>query len=152
MTSSEKKREQLKKLGRQARVKLYEMLSLTASILTDAAYVEEHGGIEVLTDHLEATDFAHFGGKPSLRNMLGALKKNPEKSVWDERRHNIWAMIDLAKPSPAASQGKPRIDRAARIKELEVENRVLRDELSELRTRHELALTRLGNAEMAVAK
>lgn len=147
MKTTQQKHAELKKLGRKARSNLYDMLKIASEILEDPAYCDEYGGRDALRDHLESTDFCHFGGKPSLANMLRAYEKNPQKATWDEYQHNIHAMIELAKPAKDTNTTE-RINWKARAKELEVKVEMLQDELSGLRQRHENCLTELGRVSV----
>jgi hypothetical protein len=142
---SKQKHAELKKLGKKARTNLFDMLKLASEIADDPEYCEEYGGQTALVEHLEATGFAHFGGKPSLANMLRAYRKNPTKATWDEYSHNIWAMIDLSAPAKN-TEAKEKINWKAHAKELEVKVEILEAELAELRTRHDQTLTKLGRA------
>lgn len=142
MNSSEKHK-QLKKLGRKSKDNLFEMLKLASEILKDESYCEEYGGQEALRDHLQVTDFSHFGGKPSLAAMLRAYEKNPEKSTWEDYQYNVWAMIELAKP-PKESSDKQRINWKARAAELEVKVEMLEHEIATLQEKYDNALTKLG--------
>lgn len=145
MNTTAEKRTQLRLLANQARTQLFDMLKLTHEILSDPEYLEEHGGEAALMSHLEATEFAHFGGKPTLANMLAAYRKNPEKSVWDEYRHNIVAMIDLAQP-PKVTESVERVNWKAKAQELEVKVEMLEAELNDLRQKHEKALIEVGRS------
>lgn len=150
MKTTKEKHAELKKLGKKNRAALYDMLKLAVEIMDDPAYCEEYGGSTALQDHLESTDFIHFGGKPSLANMLMAYRKNPLKTTWDEYQHNIHAMIELARPAKQTADSEVRINWKARAKELEVQLEMLRHELAELRKRHEDALTKIGKLSRAV--
>lgn len=148
MKTTEQKHAELKALGRQHRRSTYEMLALAHEILEDPAYCEQFGGQSALQDHLEATDFVHFGGKPTLANMLRAYRKNPNRSVWDEYQHNIWAMIDLSAPTKN-TEAKEKINWKALAKELEVKVEMLEAELDQIRDRYEKALTKIGQSHLA---
>ena len=96
--STSQKRADLKALGKQARENIYAMLKLADEILKDQDYVDQfHGGEIEVMQQMEADEFVHFGGDPSLAAMLKAYRENPGEDVWQEYRYNIRAMIDLAK-------------------------------------------------------
>lgn len=158
--TTSQKHAQLKKLSGQARQHIYDMLRLTSEILEDHEYVDKFGGEAQLIEAIEAEEFAHFGGQPSLASMLRAYRENPKKSTWQEYRFNLRVMIDLATPERdrgdatrvnwralAAKEKEDRerlqeaLDRAndriaiqdVTIDELQKSNIELREEASELR-------------------
>ena len=128
-TSSQKHAE-LKKLGKDARKNLFQMLSLASDILADPEYVDQFGGEGPLLDHLEETDFSHFGGRPSLASMLRAYRANPNENTWREYRHNIHALIDLAAPDKQKNETE-RTDWKSLAKELQVRVQMLEAQVSE---------------------
>lgn len=146
--NTEQKHAELKKLGKKSRTNLYDMLKLATEIVDDPEYCDQYGGQSALIDHLEATDFAHFGGKPSLANMIRAYRKHPDKGTWDEYQHNIHAMIDLSRPEKS-TEAKEKISWKALAKELQVKVEILETELGDLRSRHEQTLTKLGRLSRA---
>lgn len=70
-------------------------------------------------DDMEAKEFSHFGGNPSLGSMLQAYRKNPDLRVWKEYQFNIRAMIDLA--NPREESDTVRVNWRAQAKLLEAE-------------------------------
>lgn len=116
---SKQKRKELKKLARDHRSGLYQMLKLTDELLSDPAYIDEYGGEDALIEELEADEFAHFGGSPKLQQMVQAYRQNPKLATWDKYQHNIWAMIDLAKPSNPNAEAKERTNWKAIAQEYE---------------------------------
>lgn len=149
--NTEQKHAELKKLGKKARTNLYDMLKLATEIVDDPEYCDQYGGQSPLIEHLESTDFAHFGGRPSLANMIRAFRKNPNKATWDEYQHNIWAMIELSTPEKNG-EALERINWKARAKELEVRCEMLEAELATLRTRHEETLASLGDLRSRLSR
>ena len=98
MATTSQKHAELKKLSKQSQQNIYDMLRLTDEILNDAEYVDQFGGEADLIDHMEAAEFSHFGGNPSLSEMLRAYRANPQKKVWTEYRYNVRALIELSLP------------------------------------------------------
>lgn len=117
MTSGQKRAE-LKRLAKAVRENIFEMLRIACELIDDHAYVDEFGGEPKLLDHLEAEEFAHFGGVPKLAAMIRAFRANPKKATWAEYRFNVQAMIDLATPEKQTQQS--RTDWKAKALELEL--------------------------------
>lgn len=101
MATSGQKRAELKRLAKTARDGLYRMLQIVDELLSDVEYVDKFKGESQLIDDIEAKEFAHFGGSPSLSAMLRAYRANPKKGTWSKYNFNIAAMIELAAPPPA---------------------------------------------------
>lgn len=118
MATSKQKHSQLKNLSKTIKTSIYDMLKLTDELLSDHDYVDAFGGEDQLIDSLEADEFSHFGGSPSLPEMLRAYRHTPKLAAWKEYRFNIRAMIELAKPE-RESEAKERINWRALAKELE---------------------------------
>lgn len=116
--SSTQKRAELKRLAKQCQSNLFEMLKIVDELLGDHEYVDTFGGESQLMDHIEAEEFSHFGGSPSLAAMLRAYRANPRKATWAEYRFNVQAMIELATPTREAADVE-RINWKAKCKELE---------------------------------
>lgn len=100
MATSGQKRAELKRLAKAARDSLYRMLQIVDELLADVEYVDRFKGESQLIDDIEAKEFAHFGGSPSLAAMLRAYRANPKKFTWAKYNFNIAAMIELAAPPP----------------------------------------------------
>lgn len=132
MKTASQKRAELKGLAKKSRDNIFSMLKLADEILKDAEYVDEFGGEDLLMDHMQDEEFAHFGGSPSLSEMLRAYRANPSKGTWSEYKHNIWAMIELANPKKEGTATE-RVNWKARCKEAEFERDQLRDQVSEQR-------------------
>lgn len=120
MTTTSQKHAQLKKLSKQIQDNIWKMLKITDEILSDKEYVDQFGGEDVLMDHLEQSEFSHFGGKPTLPEMLRAYKKNPTRKTWQDNKFNIHIMIDLARPQAEGTE-TIRINWKAKCKELELQ-------------------------------
>lgn len=116
---------EFERLGKQSQKNLWLMLKLAHEMLENHRFVEANGGRAAMIRMLQDRGFSHFGGKPSLESMLRAYEANPEEKTWIEYRHNIRAMIDLAKPESEAT-GRTRKNKDAIIKELEAEVAALR--------------------------
>jgi|GEM_PF-5920659 len=104
MSTSGQKRAELKKLAKQSRENIFRMLQLVDELLADKEYVDQFGGEGQLMDHLQEEEFAHFGGSPSVSELVRAYRANPKKSTWAEYQYNVWAMIDLATPTKEAGE------------------------------------------------
>lgn len=88
----------LKALAKKTRENIYDMLRIANTILEDAEYCDQFGSEAQLIEIMEADEFAHFGGRPSLAQMLRAYRANPKRETWSKYKFNIAAMIELAKP------------------------------------------------------
>lgn len=152
MSATVKKRERLKKLSADAKKSLYEMLKITDEIFRDKDYVDEHGGESPLMLAIESDEFAHFGGTPSLAELLRAYRHNPEREVWEENRFNWRVMIDLAKPARESGESLSRVNWKAKAKELEAENERLKSEVDRLRTENANLSARVGKLTESVAE
>ncbi len=118
-TKTSRKHAKLKELSATVKTSIYQMLKLADEILADPEYVEQFGGEPQLIDHLEANEFSHFGGRPSLAAMLKAYRKSPTESEWRQYKYNIQAMIELSVPR---DNEKPvHVNWKARCSELEAE-------------------------------
>lgn len=117
--SATKKRAELKRLSAQTQQNIYDMLRLTDEILTDVEYVDHFGSEAAAMDDIEAKEFSHFGGRPSLGSMLRAYRKNPDLKTWKENKFNIVLMIDLA--NPKEERETVRVDWKAQAQTLEAE-------------------------------
>lgn len=115
---------QLKGISKQAKDGLFEMLVLVDQIMSDHEYVDQFGGEGPLIDHFESNEFSHFGGTPSMSQMLQAYRHNPKKAMWQEHDYNIWALIELATPAKER-RGKTQINWKARAIEAEAQVGVL---------------------------
>ncbi len=135
MTSG-KKRAELKRLSKDARKTLHSMLRLADELLRDLDYVDQFGGESNLLDDLEAKEFAHFGGSPTLTQMLRAFRANPSQATWEEYSHNVWAMIELARPAKDAGPAE-RVNWKSLAKELQVQVETLTVELEKQRQENE---------------
>ena len=118
MATSTQKYAELKRLSKTVKQSIFDMLAIADELLADTEFVDQYGGEAQLIDHLEANEFSHFGGRPSLSEMLRAFRKNPAKSAWAEYKFNIQAMIELAKPVKEAAEVE-RINWKQLAKELE---------------------------------
>ena len=127
------KHAELKKLGKQAKQNIYNMLRLTDAILRDHEYVDQYGGEGPLIDYFENNEFSHFGGQPSLTSMLRAYRHNSDQEVWQEHDYNLRVMIDLATPEKDRGDVQ-RVNWKARCAELEEEVKRLSAMLEEYRT------------------
>lgn len=132
MRTTSQKHARLRELGEAARKNLYEMLRLADEILKDREYTEAFGGESHVIDQMQTREFAHFGGRPSLPEMLRAFRCNPSRETWEEYRHNIWAMIELSRPAKEAVEIE-RVNWKALAKKLEVELLQARAALEEQR-------------------
>lgn len=151
MTSG-KKRAELKRLSGDVRHGIHAMLKIAHDLLEDQEYVAQFGGGPQLIDDMQSKEFAHFGGSPTLPQMLRAYAANPGEQAWKEYDYNIWAMIELAAPAREAGEAT-HINWKAIAKELEVQVEQLTTELaaaSEQVSAMEAAIASLEtqNAEM----
>lgn len=137
MTPTNQKHAELKRLSRQAKDCLFDMLKITSELIADHEYVEEFGGEAAFLELLEETEFSHFGGDPGLAAMLHAFRAFPQREQWEEYKMNVRAMIALARPAQDREPGKRTNWKAKcaelelRIAELEAENRTLRSLISQ---------------------
>jgi len=130
--SAAKMRAELRQLSKAAKDNLYRMLVVASELVADRDYVDTFGGEAQLMDSMEAEEFSHFGGTPSLGEMLAAYRANPSEKVWRDNRYNLRLMIDLA--NPANERGDvQRVNWKARCAELEVEVKGLQAAVAELR-------------------
>lgn len=97
--TSEQTHLHLKGLAKTAQKCLYDMLRDVDLLLSDHDYVDKHGGEGAFLEALEADEFSHWGGKPSLEAMLRAFRYSPDRETWREYRFNVQAMIDIATPA-----------------------------------------------------
>ena len=134
--TSKQKHLYLKRLAGDIRRHLFEMLRCASEILEDRGYVDDFGGYDRLMDALEADEFAHFGGDPSLGAMINAYRKNPNRDTWAEYKYNIRAMIELASDREATEE-KERINWKALAKKLELDVQKLTEALAESRKLNE---------------
>lgn len=141
--TTEQKHQQLHKLSNKSKKDLFEMLKLADEILNDPAYCDQYDGEQALSDHLEATDFSHMGRIVKLSQMLRAYRKNPDRSVWEQYRYDIKAMILLSAPAKDTEQ-KERINWKAKAKELQVKVDMQADEIKKLEDKLEAALVKQG--------
>jgi len=118
MSTTDQKHAQLKKISQQHRKNIYDMLRLANEILSDHDYVDRFGGEADMIDMMEADEFAHFGGQPSLSAMLRAFRANPKKGTWQEYNFNLRVMIDLSEPQKDRGETM-RINWKARCAELQ---------------------------------
>lgn len=130
--TSKQKHTKLKNLSKNSKENLHEMLRLADELLADHGYVDDFGGEDKLMEALSDEEFSHFGGTPSLSEMLAAYRKHPDLKTWQEFRFNIWALIDLAKPQSQSST-KARTNWQAKATALELEVARLTAELERLR-------------------
>ena len=130
-TTSQKHAE-LKKLSQQTQRNIYDMLRLTDEILQDHEYVDQFGSEAELIEQMEAVEFSHFGGQPSLGAMLRAYRLNPKRAIWEEYNYNLRVMIDLATPDRSPST-PARVNWKARCEELEEQVKLLQSENKTLR-------------------
>jgi hypothetical protein len=136
-TTSQKHAE-LKHVSKQAKDSMYQRLALTHEILSDHSYVDRIFGSEPRAiEVLEADEWSDFAQTPGLSALLGAYRASPEREKWEENRFDWAVMLELAKP-PATSQRGDRVNwkaecekLAERVSDLEKENKLLRDLLSE---------------------
>jgi len=150
-------RQKLKVASANVRTGIFDMLSLTASILQDDEYVAKHGGQDALLDNLEATEFAHFGGSPSLRGMLRAYQVFPTRRAWSKQRYNVRAMV-LKSGYKTSTESKKRInwkalaqERLETIENLKKTVMSLRSELETERTHRNELSSQLAVSERKVA-
>lgn len=122
MNSTGKKRAELKRLSAAVQSNIFEMLKLANEILQDGEYVDSFGGEAQARDDMEAKEFSHFGGNPSLGAMLQAFRKNPDLKTWKEYRFNIRAMIDLANPREQSDTVRVNWKSQAKLLEAELGN------------------------------
>lgn len=146
MTTTSQKHAELKKLGKQARETIYDMLRLTTEILADHEYVDQFGGEVGLRDLLEAEEYVHFGGDPSLTAMLRAYRANPDEATWKEYRYNIRAMIELA------NEQEDRGRREARQADREVVSQAVADVIADAAKRHPGSVTKATDAAEAAIR
>ena len=118
-TTSQKHAE-LKDLAKRTKDNIFAMLKLANEILSDHEYVDSLGGEDQVLERLEAEEFSHFGGSPSVSEMVRAYRKNPDRATWNQYHHNVWALIELANPS-AEGAAIERINWKAKCKELEAQ-------------------------------
>jgi len=144
--TTKQKHTQLKNLAKDAKANLYEMIKLADQIVSDHEYIDEMGGEDVVLEMLEADEFSHFGGSPSLSQMLHAFRANPDLKTWKEYRFDIWRMIDLATPSKDPVE-RVRTNWKARAEELEVEKAGLEEKVSSMSS--ELEELKQQNAELS---
>jgi len=119
MTSSQKHAE-LKRLSKEIHTNIFQMARLASELLDDIEYVDSCGGEGALLDQLQQKEFSHFGGSPSVAQLVRAYRANGKEEAWRQRGFNVWAMIELANPpaartSGASSNGQPKKS----VKELE---------------------------------
>lgn len=119
MASTSQKHAELKKLSKQVKENIFDMLRLTDEILSDKKYVDEFVSESALIEMIEQQEFGHFGGNPSLSAMLRAFRANPKKATWQEYHFNIRAMIDLANPDEEKQDRAGRVDWKGKTAELE---------------------------------
>jgi len=116
--TSKQKHVELKNLSRNIKSTLFDMLKLASEMLGDHEYVDECGGQDKLLESLESEEFSHFGGSPSLAEMLRAYQKNQRRTTWQEYKFNIWAMIELSRPATEAAE-KERVNWKSLAKDFE---------------------------------
>lgn len=132
MKTTSQKHAELRKISKQAKDNIYDMLKLACQITEDHEYVDEKFGSEAaLIEEMEKKEFSHFGGVPTLGMMLMAWRANPGKKTWAEHKFNVQVMIDLATPEPEKAT-TPRMDWKKRCAELEEEVAVLQAEVDRL--------------------
>ena len=129
-TTSQKHAE-LKHLAASAAKSIYTMLKLACEIIADHDYVDQFGGEAAVIERMEADEFAHFGGSPSLPEMIRAFRANPSHETWAEYRFNVWALIELS--LPAKGEATVRTNWRAIAKEFEAKLAVAEATLAEFR-------------------
>ena len=118
-TTSQKHAE-LKGLAKQSARNIWDMLRLAVEILADLEYIDKFGGEGPMLDLLEAEEFIHFGGDPSLTAMLRAYRANPQLAKWQEYRFNVRAMIELARAAECKNAREARkVDEQATLDQVQ---------------------------------
>lgn len=118
-TTTSQKHAELKQLAKTVKDSIFDMLSLAAAIIDDHEYVDTKFGSEAkLIEHMEATEFSHFGGVPKLAAMIRAYRHSPSRATWKKNAFNVQVMIDLSDP-PAERGDTKRTNWKARCAELE---------------------------------
>lgn len=133
MTTTGQKHAKVKELAKRISTGIYEMLRLVDEILNDHEYLDSQGGEAAFMDSLAADEFCHFGGSPTVDQLIRAYRANPKRATWEEYRYNVWAMIDLATPAKDAAAVQ-RVNWKARCVELEAEVEKLKQYMADLRT------------------
>jgi hypothetical protein len=128
--STTQKRAQLRRLADDVKNNIYEMLRLAVDILKDHAYVDDLGGEDMVIEMMQEQEFSHFGGAPSLGQMLRAWRANPKRETWKEYQFNVWAMIKLSTPQEERER-PPSFNWKMLAKELETKLKALEKTLAD---------------------
>lgn len=146
--STSEKHAELKSLGKDSRDKLWKRLQLTEEILRDHEYVDANFGSEArLIEVLESDEWSEFASRPGLPALLRIFRAHPDKRVWETYKYDWVAIAELDKedrgPTSTRTNWKAEYEKMAlRVKELESELRVVREELASSKELVEKALAR----------
>lgn len=146
-----KKRAKLKQLATTIRKGIFEMIKIADELLSDFAYVDQFGGEAALIEDMENKEFAHFGGSPSLGQLLRAYRESPDEKTWKEYDYNVWAMIELSRPVKEKAPVE-RINWKQLCKELQAQVEVLESERDRAREQAEAMEERVAELVEATSK